>query len=254
VTVSTEKRIVRATRVELGCGANKRAGFFGIDIAPGDNVDLVLDIERHPLPFADNSIEHLYSSHTFEHLAAAGSPIQTLREIMRVVRHRGLVEIWTPHGRSDDALLFGHDVFYTETHWKHICFEYDDFYLGAGTPGRFHWTKTEYVLYPGILEQLDSLAVPVDFALTHMQNIAQEFGVFLIVDKTRTKAESPQLPVRELSYGRGNVVKRLLPTDAPTAAPPADLRRRMRTRVAATPAGPYLRRLRDLGRNLTSRR
>src|SRR5437764_914807 len=81
------------SRVELGCGSHKREGFFGIDIQAGPTVDLVLDIERQRLPFPDDSVDHVYSSHTFEHLAAPGSPIQTLREIMRVTKHGGLVEI-----------------------------------------------------------------------------------------------------------------------------------------------------------------
>jgi hypothetical protein len=56
----------------------------------------------------------------------------------------------------------------TETHWKHICFEYDDFYLGHGCPSRFRWTRTQYVLHPGILETLERISVPVEFALEHM--------------------------------------------------------------------------------------
>jgi len=73
--------------VELGCGSHKRAGFYGIDIAMGSEVDLVLDVERSPLPFPDDSVSHIYSSHAFEHLEAPGSPIQTLKEIRRVCAH-----------------------------------------------------------------------------------------------------------------------------------------------------------------------
>ena len=47
-----------------------RAGFFGIDIERSPATDLILDIERERLPFADGSIEYVYSSHTFEHLEA----------------------------------------------------------------------------------------------------------------------------------------------------------------------------------------
>jgi hypothetical protein len=196
-------------KVELGCGSNKRKGFYGIDVAAGPGVDLVLDIERNPLPFPNDSISHIYSSHTFEHLEAPGSPIQTLREIVRVAQHGATVEVWTPYGNSNDALLFGHRIFYTETHWKHICFEYDDFYLGHGCRGRFRWMRTQYVLRRGILEELEALQIPTGFAMEHMVNIALEFGVFLKVDKTRTKAESPQFPVRELCYERNNVLRKL---------------------------------------------
>ncbi len=196
-------------KVELGCGSRKRAGFYGIDNAMGGEVDLLLDIERSPLPFPNDSVSHIYSSHTFEHLEAPGSPIQTLREIMRVCEHGAMVEIWTPYGKSNDALLFGHRVFYTETHWKHICFEYDDFYLGHDSPGRFNWIRTQYVLRHGILETLPAINLPIEFALEHMMNIALEFGVFLEVDKTLHKAKAPQFPARELCYERGKILRKL---------------------------------------------
>ena len=200
---------IDATKVELGCGSHKREGFFGIDIAPGPQVDLVLDIEHERLPFPDSSVEHIYSSHTFEHLYAAGSPIHTLREIMRVAAHGALVEIWTPYGKSDDGFLFGHSVFYTETHWKHICFEYDDFYLGENNIGRFTWEKTQYVLHPTVLKDLKRMKVSVEFAITHFFNVVLEFGVFLRVDKNLTKAIRPQYPERQLCLARGNVIRTL---------------------------------------------
>ncbi len=68
---------ISAPNVELGCGHLKRDGFFGIDVQGGPGVDLILDIETQALPFADDSVERIYSSHTFEHLCAPGSPVQT---------------------------------------------------------------------------------------------------------------------------------------------------------------------------------
>ncbi len=194
------------TKIELGCGSNKRPGFFGIDVLPSPQVDLVMDIERNPLPCPDDSVDYIYSSHTFEHLEAPGSPIGVLREIVRVAKHGATVEIWTPYGKSNDGFLLGHRNFYTETHWKHICFEYDQFYLGDSA-GRFLWTRTQYVLYPGIAKQLATYNMPLDFAMEHMFNIALEFGVFLLVDKTATKAKNPQYPAREYGYKRGEVLK-----------------------------------------------
>ena len=194
------------SRLELGCGNHKRSRFFGIDVLPGPEVDLVMDIERQPLPFPDDSVEHIYSSHTFEHLQAPGSPIQTLKEIVRVARDGALIEIWTPYGKSNDALLLGHRNFYTETHWKHICYQYDSFYLGDG-PGRFVWERTQYVLWPGILDELSKRGIPIDFAIDHLYNIALEFGVFLRLDKKATTAQRPQYPRSEFCYERGAVLK-----------------------------------------------
>ena len=195
------------TRIELGCGSHKREGFFGIDFQPSPATDLILDIERERLPFADASIEYVYSSHTFEHLEAPGSPLHTLREIMRVAKHGATVEIWTPYGKSNDAFLLGHRNFYTETHWKHICYEYDDFYFG-NVPGRFLWTQTHYVLYPGIVRRLRRLGLPLEFALEHMFNVALEFGVFLHVDKHAVRATSPQSPERKYFYSRNQPIAR----------------------------------------------
>lgn len=196
---------VTPSKIELGCGSHKRTGFFGIDIAPSPAVDLVLDIERDKLPFPNDSVDYIYSSHAFEHLEAPGSPIQTLREMVRVGRHGATIEIWTPYGKSDDGLLLGHRNFYTETHWKHICYEYDAFYLG-NLPGRFEWEKTQYVLSPEILPRLEALGIPLQFALRHMVNIALEFGVFLRLDKHATKARSPQSPVHAYGYRREEIL------------------------------------------------
>ena len=69
------------TKVELGCGANKRPGFFGIDIADSPDVDLVLDIERQQLPFADDSVDYVYTSRAFEHLV-------NYQHVLREIRAR----------------------------------------------------------------------------------------------------------------------------------------------------------------------
>lgn len=189
-------------KLELGCGNNKREGFFGIDVQPGPQVDLLLNIEESKLPFDDDSIDYVYSSHTFEHLTHYPFVLQ---EIFRVCKHNAVVEIWTPYGKSNDGLLFGHYTFMTETHFKHICFEYDRFYLGE-KKGYFEWFKTHYNLYPGIIESLNRLSIPFEFAMEHMFNIALEWGVYMKVKKDKDKAQAPQFPEKVYSYGRDNII------------------------------------------------
>jgi len=183
------------TRVELGCGSNKREGFFGIDILEAPGVDLVLDFEKAPLPFPDNSVKYVYSSHAFEHISA---PQGVLRELIRVCMHGATVEIWTPYGKSDDGTLFGHSIFYSEASFKHICFEYDRFYLGE-MKGFFSWKRTHYNLHPAILGDLQKLKIPLDFAIRHLFNVAMEWGVFLRVDKSADRAQGVQFPRRVYS-------------------------------------------------------
>ena len=196
---------VPISRIEIGCGNNKRAGFFGIDFQQFPAVDLLLNVETERLPFADNSITYVYSSHTFEHLT--NFPF-VMQEIFRVCANEATVEIWTPYGKSNDGFLFGHQIFFTETHFKHICFEYDRFYLGSRN-GYFEWQLTHYSLYPNILSTLEHLEIPLEFALEHMFNIVLEWGVFLKVRKGFDRAPGPQVPQRKYSYGRERIVEPL---------------------------------------------
>lgn len=184
--------------IDIGCGAKKRAGFIGLDIASAPGVDHVVDFERERLPFADDSVDYVFSNHAFEHIR---SPQNVLREIVRVCRHDATVEIWTPYLKSNDAFLLGHDTFYNEGIWKHICFEYDDFYFGDA-PGRFDWLETRFTLAPAIVDKLARNGIDFEFALEHMFNIAVEFGVFIRVDKNVRQARKPQIPQVRAAYSR----------------------------------------------------
>ncbi len=55
-------------KLDIACGQNKRAGFKGVDIAPGPGVDFVWDLEKFPWePFGDNTVEEAHVSHYAEH-------------------------------------------------------------------------------------------------------------------------------------------------------------------------------------------
>lgn len=54
--------------LDIGCGANKQAGFVGLDIRPLPGVDIVWDIQRMPWPLPDNSVVSAISSHLVEHI------------------------------------------------------------------------------------------------------------------------------------------------------------------------------------------
>ena len=38
----------KGIKLDIACGANKREGFIGVDIAPGHGVDHVCDLEQFP--------------------------------------------------------------------------------------------------------------------------------------------------------------------------------------------------------------
>ena len=177
-------------RLDIGCGNAKREGYFGVDLAQAPAVDCVHDIATTEWPFNDNQIESIYSNHCFEHLRC---PLIFLREMLRVCRHGAEIEIWTPYGRSNEAFGYGHFVFLTEMHWRHICWEYDRHYLADGH-GYFDWVSTNYAVDPSVVNDLRQLGIPIEFAVKHMFNISPEWGVKLVVKKDRLRAPGPQIP------------------------------------------------------------
>ncbi len=80
-------------RLELGAGGRRKAGWTSMDWNPGN--DLRADITK-PLPFPENSVERIYSSHTFEHFSYPHPMLDVLRECLRVLVPGGRLDICVP--------------------------------------------------------------------------------------------------------------------------------------------------------------
>lgn len=82
-------------RLDVGGGDQRRDGWISIDISSG--CDLFWDLRRG-IPFPDNSVDFIYSSHFLEHLSYANG--QTiLQEAMRVLKPGAEVSICVPDAR-----------------------------------------------------------------------------------------------------------------------------------------------------------
>jgi SAM-dependent methyltransferase len=184
-------------KIDLGCGSSKRPGFIGIDISPAPGVDHILDIVRDPLPFGDNSVDHVYSSHCFEHLV---SPINILSEIGRVCKDDATIEICVPYGHHNDGLLCGHITFYTEEFWHHLTLLHPDVWLPI-LKGRWLWTEVNYVIGECVLRDIERYDFPMDFAIRYFNNIVKEFTVTFLY-KSNLSLE-PTFPKRYFSPSRG---------------------------------------------------
>ena len=114
---------VKTIKIDLGCGANKKEGFIGIDIYNEKGVDIVLDLNNSKLPFEDNSVEEIYSSHFFEHVDSVEN---TLSECVRVLKKGGKLRIIVPHYSNPYSYHFTH-----KTYWSSYSLnqEYIDYYL-----------------------------------------------------------------------------------------------------------------------------
>lgn len=98
--LSDEAKFVNVPRLDLGCGQFKKQGFFGIDNSKVNplnneptNADMQWDLNKG-IPAKDNSVEHLFMSHFFEHVRA---PVSFLEgECWRVCKAGATVEIIVP--------------------------------------------------------------------------------------------------------------------------------------------------------------
>src|SRR3990172_240514 len=81
-------------RLNLGSGNSSNGGYTNVDIHPFPNVQVVHDIEQ-PLPFADNSVEHIFTSHSLEHCSMDAVP-KMLKDWFRVLGPKGTIKIIVP--------------------------------------------------------------------------------------------------------------------------------------------------------------
>jgi SAM-dependent methyltransferase len=83
----------RDLKLNIGCGPNYKRGWVNIDLE--GTPDLFLDM-RERLPFADSSVEFIYSEHFFEHLDFPDDTRRFLSESYRVLKSAGTFRVCVP--------------------------------------------------------------------------------------------------------------------------------------------------------------
>ncbi|HLO64329.1 MAG TPA: hypothetical protein VK165_15330, partial [Azonexus sp.] len=92
-------------KLNLGCGRRKREGFVNVDSQAGCQPDLVLDLEKTPWPWPDDSVDEIDLIHVLEHLGQAPEVyLGVMKELWRVCCDGARIRIMVPHPRSDDFL------------------------------------------------------------------------------------------------------------------------------------------------------
>jgi SAM-dependent methyltransferase len=84
----------RPAILDLGCGAKKVPGAFGVDAVSLPGVDLVHDLEVTPYPLPESCADQIHLNHVLEHFE---HPLPIMEEVWRLARPHGLVLIRTPH-------------------------------------------------------------------------------------------------------------------------------------------------------------
>jgi SAM-dependent methyltransferase len=116
-----------STKLNLGCGLDIYPGWINLDRAALPGVDVVHDLEKLPLPFADDSLDYVLAKDVLEHV----DYILLLRDLHRVLRHGGTLEIRVPHFTSADNFI-------DPTHKSRFSIRTFDFFV-AGSPLARHY-------------------------------------------------------------------------------------------------------------------
>lgn len=127
---------MNAVRLDIGSGNQPMKGFTGVDLyAEGEGI---VKAPMDALPYEDESVEEIYSSHALEHIGKY-EVVPTLREWYRVLKFDGVLTIEVP----DLEWCCMNWLKYKSSDWN-----MDALFGDQSTPGQFHKTGfTQQIMY-----------------------------------------------------------------------------------------------------------
>lgn len=90
-------------KLNLGCGSKMRQDYVNVDCC--GTPDVVCDLSVFPWPWADESVDEVYSEHFLEHVQDYE---KTILEIHRILKHGGEICFTVPHYRSPNSIWHMH--------------------------------------------------------------------------------------------------------------------------------------------------
>jgi SAM-dependent methyltransferase len=152
-------------KLDLGCGYYKPEGYIGLDNLIGENAqiknvgnrpDILMDLNRDPLPFNDNTCTEVRSSHFLEH----SNLDHIINESYRVLKANGIFFFVVPYANSAEGMFPGHSIFLTER-W---------FYENINFQSKFTIIKEQFDPSAAYRKSLISKVIPFSFARTFLFN------------------------------------------------------------------------------------
>jgi SAM-dependent methyltransferase len=144
-------------RLNLGCGRDIRPGWVNLDRAALPGVDVVHDLERLPLPFADASFDEILAKDVLEHV----DYIPLLREICRLLRAGGRLDVQVPHFTSVDNYV-------DPTHRNRFSVRTFEYFVADSTHARDYYFDFQFsrivdrrLTFPGWPLVYNSLVAPL---------------------------------------------------------------------------------------------
>jgi ubiquinone/menaquinone biosynthesis C-methylase UbiE len=128
-------------KIDLGGGAQPYHGFINVDCLKLPTVDCVCNLETDILPFDDNSVDEIYSSHCLEHMTNHG---HLLHELARVGRIGARFELRVPHWNGQMGMCAGHVCTVSEMQILHWCVQFVSTWW-AGCSKRLRLVRRDYI-------------------------------------------------------------------------------------------------------------
>lgn len=122
-------------KLELGAGDRNMEGWVSVDRS--DNCELNLDLTE-PIPFPDNSVSMVYSSHVLEHFTYP-ELIKLLEECLRILKSGGTFSASVPNARIYIEAYHSPDNFNPDLYCRH-------------TPAYNYNSKIDYLNYMAYMD------------------------------------------------------------------------------------------------------
>jgi SAM-dependent methyltransferase len=87
-------------RLNVGCGTDVREGWVNVDACFLKGVDQVVNLDHYPWPFNTEEFDSILCKSVIEHLEDFP---RAMKELHRITRKGGTIEITVPHYTSTDA-------------------------------------------------------------------------------------------------------------------------------------------------------
>lgn len=130
------------TKINIGSGPIHLAGYWNIDIS--DRADLILDLDRDLLPFADASMDTAICISTINYLSRAQG-VQLIRDVHRVLKVGGIARFASQDLRliagkylSRDTVFFGETLANGQPRFagRTLADKFNGWFYGHATSGQ----------------------------------------------------------------------------------------------------------------------
>lgn len=138
-----------AKKLNLGCGTDIKKGWVNLDSSGLPGVDVVHDLTKLPLPFADNTFDEILCQDILEHIPEYE---EVLKDLHRILAPGGAVHIRVPHFTSKNN-------FTDPTHRRMFSTNTFDFFT-RGT----RWHKARHYYFDFSFSEIPSLQLTFELS------------------------------------------------------------------------------------------